>query len=323
MFSIAAHHLVADLWSLVLAGDELRQLYEKGIVEIRPTRTTDYTDFVEAEHEAIADIETATDHYRARFDGWVAPEAEWIDTSQTTDGLAALRGVGLTADEAAGVQRAARELGVSPRSLVLAAFQTAIHRDAHLDSLVVGEVKANRSSRFAAMMGCCANVVPRFAEFGGFCTLRDLAEMIDLADRVDRRFDRVPFRRLLRDLRPDVGPSPFFAAMFAWQRTVGIFDEATTTAFAFGTDASSVDFGEISLAPVAMPVRSATAPLTLLGGTGPSGLVLALEYQLDAVPAATVERLGRAIRAVRPNVRVRPRRSDRRSRHETRGPAHT
>ena len=48
-----------------------------------------------------------------------------------------------------------------------------------------------------------------------------------------------------------------------------------------------------------MPVRSATAPLTLLAGEGPSGLaVSALEYQHDVLPKNHVGRLARSLAVV-------------------------
>ena len=77
---------------------------------------------------------------------------------------------------------------------------------------MIGELKANRSARLSALVGCCVNVVPRFGEASTGRTLRDLAEAVDRADREDRLFDRMPVRALLRNLRPDIGAKPFFAA---------------------------------------------------------------------------------------------------------------
>ena len=298
VFSIAAHHLVADLWSLVLIWDEIRRLYEDGAINDRRARTKDYADFVRSEHHVLADVAQAHEHYRQRFDAWTSQAVDWIDTTGVGNGLSEIVAVDLTPDEGARVVAIAADLGVSVRSVVLAAFQTALHRDAHLDDVVVGELKANRSARFAALVGCCVNVVPRFAGFTEGLTLRALVEHVEHVDRADRHFDRVPFRALLRGLRPDHGARPFFAAMFAWQRSARIFDESTTTALAFGVDAGQVEVGTFTVEPITMPVRSATSPLTLLAGGGSTGLRLALEYQLEAVSPADVERLARELGSV-------------------------
>ena len=296
VFSIAAHHLVADLWSLLLIWEEIRRFHEDGEVDGR--RTIEYGDFVGSENDVMSDGAPALEHYRQRFETWSDQPAEWSRRSDSGTGLASIRTIELTADEVAGVKAAAREMGVSLRSLVLAAFQTVLHREARLENVVVGELKANRSSRSAAIVGCCVNVVPRFADFTDQLTLRGVVETAERSDRDARAFDRYPFRALLRRLRPDHGVEPFFVATFAWQRSVRVFDEATTAALAFGVDGDPVEVGSFRVSPVAMPARSATNPLTLLAGGGSADFRLAFEYQEGAITADTVERLGRELRSV-------------------------
>jgi amino acid adenylation domain-containing protein len=297
VLSIAAHHLVADLWSLLLIWDEIRRFHDHGSIHVG-VRTVDFGDFVRTENDLVTDGQGALEYYRQRFERWTSQGAGWTAPSDSATGLASIWPIALTEDEVAGVRASAKNLRVSVRSLVLAAFQTVLHREMHLENLVVGEFKANRSARSAAIVGCCVNVVPRFADFGERTTLGDLVKQVEEAERNGRQFDRYPFGALLRHLRPNHGIDPFFAAAFAWQRSVRVFDDATTAALAFGSHGDPVDIGSFRVRPVTMPARSATSPLTLLAGGGSKDLRLGVQFQHGAVTLEQVQRISKELRIV-------------------------
>ena len=123
-----------------------------------------YTDFVEAEQSLLASAKSdeTLDFWRPLFGSWT-PQDLISDrpVSDQSIGLGAVHQIHVDNDLAAALHRVAGERRLSVKSMVLAAYQAALHRVHGLDQVVVAEIKANRSVRDARSIGCYMNPIAR------------------------------------------------------------------------------------------------------------------------------------------------------------------
>ena len=313
--TFGVHHVIADLWSNALLGYLLASTYRELVT------TSDLSEIVERstyeehsrrEAELLAGDKAAAsvEFWRPLFEGW-SPQPLPSDRpiSRLNEGIGSTVEIDLPEHVVTRLRSWAQEQGVSIRSVILGAYHSLLHRITDADQVMVGELKANRSARMATTIGCCLNQVPRAASFAPSTTLEDVVTAVDEATRASRSHEAVPFTSLLHQLRPGHGDAPFFAATFAWQKTSRLVDERLASSLAIGEQDSSSELSGMTVEPVAMPVRSAPDPLTLLAVAADEDIRLSFEFQVESFDRTTVESFGRQLRAVLQTIATQPDRS--------------
>ncbi|HEV8241012.1 MAG TPA: amino acid adenylation domain-containing protein [Thermoanaerobaculia bacterium] len=297
---VVVHHIVADFWSLALLLDELRLAYPAiaaGEAVALPARGGDYRHYVAwqegmlggADGEQLfawwrdrlaappADLELPIDHPRPRVQGFRGGVSSFVVEPDVVRQLAAL----------------ARAEGVTFYTLLLAAFQTLLHRYTGQTDLVVGSPTTGRSrAGFADVVGYFVNPLPLRADLAGDPPFLDLLRRVHGGVLDAFAHQDYPFPLLVERLQPERagGRHPYFQTMFALQKAARL-DELGLTALELGDRAAEMPVGDLTFAAWPLEQRIAQFELVLTMGECGDGMLGSFEYDSDLFAAPTVERL--------------------------------
>ncbi len=296
---VATHHLVSDLWSLVLLGAEIGEAYQPGSVAgRRPSRQRSFAQFVAAE-QALHDSEGGKRH----LDFWrkeLGGRSPAIDLAPLAppvrfDDPVGRQLVTVPSDLVERAEALAAERGGTLHDLVLAAYAALLHRYSGQSELVVGTFRANRSPRDVGVIGCYRVVQSWPIDVDpevGFGSL--LEGVADLADRI-RPHQRVSLPAAFEAV-PDspvgrVEPS----ATFQWIKTTRRVDPSVVARFGGAGVAGATTiggFGGVGVEPFDLSPR-ADGDLSLEAHHHPDGLDLALVHRTGRLAPTLVEQMGR------------------------------
>ncbi|MGZ4032453.1 MAG: amino acid adenylation domain-containing protein, partial [Tumebacillaceae bacterium] len=218
VFVLNLHHIVADGWSIEILARELGALYEQAPLTELPVQYADYAvwqrEWLQGE---VLDSQLA--YWKQQLAGEL-PMLE-LPTDRPRPAVASHRGAvhrfvlpcELTEDLRAMCQRE----GVTLYMLLLAAFQTLLHRYTGQDDILVGSPTANRAAREAeGLIGFFVNMLVMRTDFSGELTFRELLGQVrDVALAALANQD-VPFEKLVEELQTDrdMSYSPLFQVLF-------------------------------------------------------------------------------------------------------------
>ncbi|WP_410585855.1 amino acid adenylation domain-containing protein [Amycolatopsis sp. lyj-23] len=283
---LAAHHLVADLWSMEILLRELETLYR----DLRPlaVRGTQPVLPSEAETEALEEF------WREQLSGAPArldlPGARPRRAGRPRGDRHELT---VDAELLARLEDLAREQQVTLYDVLLAAYQLTLSRDAGVSDVVVGSPVHGRDEPGAAdVIGYFVNMLPLRGRFRPEQPLADVLRRTHRTTTDARRHAGLPFATLVERLRPerDPGTTPFFQAVFTYQ-------PGPLGALALGRGEARLPFADLELSPV--PLRHDSAQFDLLLTVGRVGAELGgtLEFDADRYDRATAQRLAGRFRA--------------------------
>ncbi|MDB5099423.1 MAG: Malonyl CoA-acyl carrier protein transacylase, partial [Cyanobacteria bacterium RYN_339] len=275
---LSIHHIACDGWSLGVITRELRQLYASQRLDPLPVQYTDYAawqrDWLQGET-----LQRQVDHWRGALAG--APALLPLPTDRPRPATESFRGaelyVALDATLTAKLQRLAREAGVTPFMVLLAAFQALLHRHTRATDLCVGIPVANRRMKaLEPLVGFFVNTLVVRAQLEGTPSFGALLQQTKERCLAAYAHQDVPFEKLVEALKPrrDVSHHPLFQVMFILQEGANWrLDGLEVVPEAFHTGASKFDL-----------------TLELIPRDG--GLAARFEYNRDLFDEATVARLG-------------------------------
>ncbi len=206
----------------------------------------------------------------------------------------------LAPELAARLANFARERGVTPYVVALAAFETLLARLCGRDAFTFGTLSAGRSAAsLERAVGYLVNPLVQRADLGGAPSFATLVE------RARRRSARClahadfPFPLLVERLRParDASGTPFVRALLVWQHPEdGVAGDLG--ALALGLGGARVDVGGLALESLELEPGSAQFDLSLtlapLGAPDAEPtLAAALEFDVDVLTPNSAERLVR------------------------------
>jgi len=296
---LAVHHLVADLWSLAILVADLGALYaaETGAAPPPPPApAASYGDHVRRQAALLDGPRGARlwEAWRERLAGEL-PVLE-LPLDHPRPALQTYRGaihrLVLPPPEAAALRAAARAGEVTPFALLLAAFQTLLHRYSGQQEILVGTPTAGRGAAgLREVVGCFVNPVPLRASFAGAPAFAAVAAAAGKTVAAALGAQEYPFSLLAQRLEParDPGRSPVFQVLVSWHRTRR--GGEGLSALAAGFSGRPLAAGALALTGLALEVRR--VPLDLICNVAElgDGLGIGLEYNRDLFDAATVERL--------------------------------
>gem|GEM_PF-3326257 len=227
-FVLEIHHIVSDGWSIGVLVREIAALYPffAGLpgAQTLPELDLQYTDYAvwQRRWQRGAPLHRLVDAWRQRLEG--APPALELPTDRPRQGAPSFRGANsIAAFEAADLGRfnaRAQSEGVTLFMLLLAAWQTLLHRTSGQDAVVVGTPVAGRNRpELEPLIGIFINTLALHGDLSGDPTFRTLLERTrDMALEAFALQD-LPFEKLVEELQPvrDTARTPLFQVMIVLQ----------------------------------------------------------------------------------------------------------
>lgn len=223
------HHVAADGWSLGILLREWSAAYaaikagQTPTWEPLPARYRDYaawllTPEVKARCEADwlywkRQLEGAPRLLELPSDRPRAPIRKYEGGAETSD---------LTPETTTRVQNAAAALGTTPFAVLLAAFQTLLHRHSGQHDILVGTAVSGRTHPATeSMIGCFVNTLVLRNSIEGTTPFRDQVHAASQTVWEALEHDQLPFERLIDalNLERDLSHSPLFQVMLILQNT--------------------------------------------------------------------------------------------------------
>ncbi|RYZ40223.1 MAG: amino acid adenylation domain-containing protein [Myxococcaceae bacterium] len=286
------HHIVSDGWSLGVLIREVTTFYESlrlGRTPALPELPVQYADFAVWQRDWLQGktLETQLSWWKDSLEG--APGVLELRTDRprpnvlTPEGVTARVRIPRALSEQ--VEALAKQEGATPYMLLLAAFQTLLHRYSGQDDVLVGSPIANRRhAETEGLIGFFVNTLVLRARFGGVHTFRELLAQVRTTTLGAQEHQDVPFEKLVEELQParDLGRTPFFQALFVLQNAP--LPELTLPG--------------LSLQPLETGTGSARFDLELSLLRTPEGFEGGLHYPSALFEPDTVARMARHLEAL-------------------------
>ncbi|HYH19579.1 MAG TPA: amino acid adenylation domain-containing protein [Azospirillum sp.] len=297
---LVVHHIVGDLWSLIVLMDELRTVYaaeKAGRPWSLPAPSLGYEDYVRWEKRMVAGeaAERQWLYWRERLAG----ELPLLDlpADHKRPPMQSFRGATVTRRIDAGLTGAleglARSANASLYMVLLAAYMVLLHRYSGQDDLIVGSPTAGRGQPgLPDLFGDFINMVPLRADLSGNPAFTDVLARVrgDVIGALNN--GDLPFSLLVDRLQParDLSRSPIFQTSFVLQK-FHRYEELQRTLLPF-PDEPEVPFADLRLQPWPLDQQDGQFDLNLEMKKDDAGrLVGAWKYAADLFEPETVARM--------------------------------
>ncbi len=227
------HHIVSDGWSLGILVRELTTLYQEALrgsggdlAAALPELPIQYADFAVWQRQWLSGerLEAQLAVWKRRLEGMPQvlplptdhPRPPVKTSSGATRWLSSTPGLGTR------LQAAAREEGVTPFMLLLAVWQTLLHRYTGQEDLPVGSAVANRNRiELQGLIGLFVNTLVLRGDLSGDPPFRALLGRLRAVALEAFAHQDLPFEKLVEELRPERDPSrsPIFQVSLCLQNT--------------------------------------------------------------------------------------------------------
>jgi amino acid adenylation domain-containing protein len=282
---LTMHHIITDGWSLGVLYRELGALYAaitSGQPSPLPELPVQYADFALWQREWLQGdvLKAQQDYWLRQLDG--APELLELPTDRLRPPVRSNRGdrqrFSLPASLTVALQAVGREEKVTLFMLLLAAFQTLLHRYTGAADLLVGSPIANRNRvEIGGLIGFFVNTLALRTDLSGDPPFRQLLQRVKEATLGAYTHQDLPFEKLVDELQPGRDPShtPLFQVMFVLQNA----------------PAQPLTLPGLTLSRLEIPHQTAKFDLTLSLTERTEGLTGSLEYSTDLFDDDTIGRM--------------------------------
>ncbi|QRN99308.1 amino acid adenylation domain-containing protein [Archangium violaceum] len=289
---VSLHHVVGDTLSLLLFARELAVLYEaflQGKPSPLPPLYVQYADYGAWQRRALSEGVFAEQHawWRQRLAG--LPRQLDLPTDRPRPAVADLTAaarmqVRFPAHVAEQLAAFSKREGVTSFQVLLAIWQTLLHRYSGQDDIVVGTPIANRSrAELEPLMGYVAHLLALRTDLSGDPSFRELLGRVrDMTLDAYARPD-VPFEHLIGELHPgrDLGRERVMDSVFILHSVGG--EEALSL--------SGLRLSSLEVADEQAQWGSTLAVLSIVLNEGPGRLSGVIEYATELFDAARVQRM--------------------------------
>ncbi len=295
-----AHHIVTDLWSLVIILQELRELYS-AYGESRAPRlaavSLEYQDYVAWQRRMLEGSEgqRLRAYWEDNMKGELPVSSLLTDRPrppvQTYRGNSCglYIGGGLAAD----LEALAKARHATTHVLLLAAFHALLHRYTNQENILVGVPTSGRTHQeLRNLVGFFVNPVAIRTSVQPGVSFAGFLEHVrkNFLGAMDHQ--EYPFSLLVEHLSPgrDASRSPVFQVMLAFQRAQAP-DLEGISSVAIGTSGTRLSLGELDLETVAIEMEQSQFDLTLKIAEVDGGLSASFEYNADLFDQTTISRM--------------------------------
>ncbi|NJM39552.1 MAG: amino acid adenylation domain-containing protein, partial [Anaerolineae bacterium] len=297
---LVAHHIICDLWSMVLLISEVPQLYQAALSGVpsplRPLRYT-YADFVRTQNDMLVSAEgdALWAYWRERLAD--APTALNLPTDRPRTTVQTDRAASINFRFSVGLgeklQQLAEAHGTNLYTLMLTAFQVLLHRYTGQTDILIGALRAGRSVRMASVVGFFVNSLVHRAQLEGDPVFADVLTHANTEIAADLAHGTFPFSTLVERLQPerDLSYSPIFQVMMAWQKTTRLVANDSLVALYTGKAGAQFEINGLLFEAVPFHPRVSVFDLGIDVLESADGLSAVLEYNLALFDEATAVRM--------------------------------
>ncbi|MES1240893.1 MAG: non-ribosomal peptide synthase/polyketide synthase, partial [Acidobacteriota bacterium] len=286
VFLVTFHHVAADGWSLGVFVREIAALYAGGALPELPVQ---YADFALWQRGQLAGeaLEAQLRWWSGELAG--APVVLDLPGDRPRPAVRSGRGLQIPAEVPATLREPMEELarreGATFFMVLMAGFQTLLHRYAGVDDALVGTPVANRTRpELERIIGHFVNNLVLRGRLSGEPDFRGLLGRVRTAALGAYANQDLPFERLVEALNVErsFSHTPLFQVMLTLQNG----------------PAEALELPGLAVEEVLFDPGIARYDLTLMLADGPHGLQGSLEIDTDLFDAATGERLLRHLRTL-------------------------
>ncbi|QLF91733.1 non-ribosomal peptide synthase/polyketide synthase [Pseudomonas sp. ABC1] len=283
---LTLHHIVSDGWSMPIMVDELVQLYEgyrTGQQVTLPELPIQYADYAiwQRNWMEAGEQERQLAYWKEQL-GEEQPVLE-LPTDRPRPAIQSQEGanfsVSLNDDLAQSLKQLAQQQGVTLFMLLLASFQSLLHRYSGQDDIRVGVPTANRNRvETERLIGFFVNTQVLKAEFDLDTTFSGLLKQVQQTALGAQAHQDLPFEQLVEALHPErsLSHSPLFQVMFNHQTQVR---------------GESRRLSGLTVEGLSWEMQTAQFDLTLDTSEYREGIGASLSYATALFDKSTIERL--------------------------------
>lgn len=281
---LIAHHIAFDARSREILLRELQTLYGAYVQERTPSLpevSRQYADYAVWQRNLVNQgaLRGQLDYWKQRLLG--VPARIELPRIRTTSNAQVCRGAQrstiLPNELATALRDLAQQERVTLFMVLLAAFQTLLHRYSGQEDIVVGSPEAGRSHpQTQDLVGCFINVLLLRTDFSGNPTFRELLARVREVVLEARNNQELPLPKLVQELDPgrNMNQAPLFQVIFALEKALA---------------APQLPGLEVSVRE--LDTRTALHDVSLFALELPQGLRLKFECKKDLFESATIERM--------------------------------
>jgi len=282
---LTMHHVISDGWSMGVLIREVATLYQaftRGVDESPLAELPlQYADYAAWQRQWLTGevLEKQLSYWKQQLGGAATLE---LPTDRPRPAEQSFRGeelaFSLSLELSHALQALTRQEGVTLFMLLLAAWQTLLHRYTHQEDIVVGADMANRNRRETEdLIGFFVNMLVMRTDLSGDPTFRELLGRVrEMAFGAYAHQD-LPFEKLVEELgvERDLSRNPLFQVVLVLQNT----------------PKEMLDMPGLSVRPMMIEGQNVPFDLLLSIAQGPDGLTGSLGYSSDLFDRTTVERM--------------------------------
>jgi amino acid adenylation domain-containing protein/FkbM family methyltransferase len=303
ILTLTMHHIISDGWSIDIFIRELAALYAAYSTSSArqpaplPALPVQYADFAVWQRQWLggAVLEDQLAYWRSQLAG--APEVLALPLDRPRPAVPSSRGArqSFVLPAALGRQLAAlaHQEECTLFMLLLAAFQTLLHRYSGQDDIVVGSPIAGRTrAQTRDLIGCFVNMLVLRTDLSGDPRFRELLRRVREICLGAYAHQDLPFERLVEELQAerDLSHTPLFQAVFSLQSAPVPLPELPG----------------LTLSPVPLEAESVKFDLILTVTEGEWGLVGTFEYNTDLFDARTIAAMARHLETMLEGIAADP-----------------
>ncbi len=303
---LVVHHIIADLWSLVVLLDEVFAIYEAERTRTQsslPLPPLQYAGYVGWQAEMVGSAEG--ERHWTYWQTQLAGDLPLLNLStKTRPAVRSYKGglhhFKISAELLAQLKSLGRERGATLFMTLLAAFNTLLYRYTDQEDQLVGTTTAGRSHpQLIPLIGYFVNPLALRTKLSADLTFANLLERVQHSVLEAFEHQDYPFSLLVERLQPErtADRSPIFDVMFVLQKS-HLPDDAGLASFAMDQAGATRRVGDFELQPVPIERRTAQFDLSLIVAEGDAGLLASFEYDAELFNAETVKRLAHHYRNV-------------------------
>ncbi|MCC6177962.1 MAG: SDR family NAD(P)-dependent oxidoreductase, partial [Chloroflexi bacterium] len=302
LLQLSIHHIMFDGWSVDVLHKDLAALYvaaAEGRTADLPSLPVQFADYVSWQRSRLdsSRAEKELSYWRQKLAG--APALLELPADRPRPVVQSLRGAVHRFTLPAALRDALTEIAhqesATPYMVLLAAFQTLLHRYTDRDDVVVGSVVAGRTHPdFEGLIGFFANTLVLRGDLSGDPPFRALVARTREAALEAYAHQDIPFEHLVNELQVErsTGYSPLFQIAFALQNA----------------PMGALELPRLRLDPVLLEMGTAKFDLFLELYEVPDGLYGELEFSTDLFDAGTIERMAEHLTVLLEGIAANPER---------------
>lgn len=300
VFLMTIHHIVADLWSLMLLLDELGVLYTselEGLPSPLPPIQRSYGDYVRWQAEMLESNEGG--RHRDFWRDQLAGESPALDIptdrprASVQTFAASSHSFQLDAKLVSELKAFAQQRSVTLYTTLLAVFKLLLARYTRQTDIIIGSPTAGRHrAAFSPLVGYLVNLLPLRTTCDANATFDEFLQEVRRTVLAAIEHQDYPLSLLVKHARDsrDSTRLQFFQTVFAWQQA-HVLNETEWAGVALGEAGARMRLGNLEIESLALKRRETEFVLTLTMAETNEGALGTLEYTTELFEAGTIKRM--------------------------------